>query len=67
MKKLSFFVLAFMAISMAFTSCKSGDDKATATDTATQIKDTAAMPMATVDTVKTDTAASKAPIVPPKE
>lgn len=67
MKKLSFFVLAFMAISLAFTSCKSGEEKAATTDTATVSNDTTAMAPATVDTTKKDTAASKGPIVPPKE
>lgn len=67
MKKLSFFVLAFMAITLAFTSCKSGEEKATTTDSATVSSDTTAMAPATIDTTKVDTAASKGPIVPAKE
>ena len=67
MKKLSFFVLAFMAITLAFTSCKSGEEKAATTDSASVSTDTAAMPPATIDTTKKDTAAGKGPIVPPKE
>jgi len=60
MKKLSFFVLAFMAITLAFTSCENGEKKAATTDSA-------AMSPEVVDTTKVDTAAGKGPIVPAKD